>query len=80
MKCGPYWFDSLEVNAMSVQVVGSKGEGEWVFPNLVAAQNVFPDLDPHRDTTRFTAAMRGEVDGIPALRFETWTGYEIYAS
>lgn len=74
------WLDSVDVNAIPVQVVGRDDEGAWDFPNLAAAQQQFPELDPYRSTNRFTLAMRGEVNGVPSLRFETWPAYKVYSS
>ena len=74
------WLDSVDVNAIPVQVIGWDDEGAWDFANLAAAQKQFPELDPYRSTNRFTAAMRGEVNDAPALRFETWAAYDVYSS
>ncbi len=74
------WLDSVEVNAIPVQVIGWQDEGVWDFPDLAAAQKIFPALDPYRGTSRFTAAMCGEVNNAPALRFETWAAYEVYST
>jgi len=74
------WLDSMDVNAIPVQVIGWEDEGTWDFPNLASARKQFPELDPYRDTDRFTAAMRGEVNDAPALRFETWAAYDVYSS
>lgn len=74
------WLDSVDVNAIPVQVIGREDEGAWEFSNLAAAQKQFPELDPYRSTSRFTAAMRGEVNAAPALRFETWAAFDVYSS
>jgi len=74
------WFDSVDVNSIPVQVVGWKDEGVWNYPNLAAARKESPELDPYKSTSRFTAAMSGEVGGEPALRFETWEAYEGYST
>ena len=74
------WLDSVGVNAIPVQVIGREDEGVWEFPNLAAAQKQFPELDPYRSTDRFTAAMRGEVNNAPVLRFETWAAHDVYSS
>ena len=79
MKFDPCWLDSVDVNAIPVRVIGCQHEGAWDFPNLADAQETFPELDPYRSSTRFTAAMRGEVNNAPALRFETWAAYEVYS-
>ena len=79
MKIDFCWLYSVDVNAIPVQVVGFEHEGVWEFPNLKVAQKTFPELDPFRSTTRFTSAMRGEVNNQPALRFETWAAYAIQA-
>jgi hypothetical protein len=70
----------MDVNAPPSEVIGWQPEGLWDFLNLAAAQKTFPELDPDRSTSRFTAAMRGEVSDAPALRFETWAAYEIYST
>lgn len=80
VKVDETWLDSVDVNAIPVQVIGREDEGAWDFPNLAAAQKQFPDLDPYRSTDSFTAAMRGEVNNGPALRFETWPAYDVYSS
>ena len=67
------WLDSLDVNVIPVQVIGPE---VWEFPNLLTARKKFPELDPNRSTRNFTCAMHGELNGAPALRFETWTVYE----
>lgn len=58
--------------------VTSNGLGSQEFPNLSAAQAVFPDLDPHKNTERFTCAM-----GDPKsdkMRFETHAAYKVYST
>jgi hypothetical protein len=75
----PSWLDSMDVNAVPVQVVGWGHEDVWNYPNLAAARKAFPELDPYKSTTRFTAAMRGEVNNELALRFETWAAYQGYS-
>lgn len=72
-------FDA-DVNAIPVQVIGRQNEGVWEFTDLAHARKQFPDLDPSRSTTKFTCAMRGEVNHKPALRFETWAAYKTYSS
>ena len=62
----------------SSRLAGSwQDEGAWEFPDLASAQKHFPELDPYQSTTTFTCAMRGEVNDQPALRFETWSAYEV---
>jgi len=73
------WLASVDIEATPVQVVSWRDEGVWNYPNLASARDKFPELDPYRSTDRFTAAMRGEVDTGPALRFETWEAYEGYS-
>jgi hypothetical protein len=77
---GPSWLDSVDVNALPVQVVGWRNEGVWNYPDLAAARKQFPELDPYKSTSRFTAAMRGERDSGTVLRFETWEAYEVYST
>lgn len=75
---------------MPVQIVGvvqqgdkynitKDGSGMVVFPNLSAAQRVFPDLSDVSNTKNFTWAMRGEINGKPAIRFETWAANDVYS-
>lgn len=54
---------------MPVQVVGDRGTE--VFPNLAAARRKYPKLDPVKGGGGFHWAMRGEVKGQPAIRFES---------
>lgn len=70
---GPSWQNDVDVNAIPVQVVGQGWYQQ--FTNLAAARVVFPTLDPKVNNKDFTWAMRGEVAGQPALRFETWKVY-----
>jgi hypothetical protein len=74
---------------MPVQAVGVKnnkitgsGRGVQVFKNLKAAQKVFPPphgIDPDENTMQFTWVTKGEVNGKPAGRFETWAAYDMYS-
>ena len=80
VKVNGTWLDSVDVNAIPVQVIGREDEGTWDFPNLAAAQKQFSELDPCRSTDRFTAAMRGDVNDARVLRFETWAAYDVYSS
>ena len=73
------WLDEVDVHAIPVQVVGVQQEGVYEFPNLAAAQRLFPELDPYEGSDKFTWAMRGELTEAPALRFETWTAYEFFS-
>ncbi len=52
------------------------GTGFQNFENLEAARELFPDLDTHKDTSRFTRAI-GNPDR-DAMRFETWAAYAHY--
>lgn len=56
------------------------GEGFEEFTNLREALKKYPDLDPNRNTKRFTLAMK-EVKGmkINRLRFETWAANDLYS-
>jgi hypothetical protein len=72
---------------MPVQVVGvtnhqvtPNGHGYETYPNLAAAQAVYPDLDPSVNGKRFSWAMYGKVDGQPAIRFETWPANDMYSA
>jgi hypothetical protein len=75
----PKWLDSVDVEATPVQIV-IKNEDSWEvheYPNLAEAKKAFPDLDPYRNARNFTWAMRGELNGAPALRFENWAAENI---
>jgi hypothetical protein len=63
---------------MLVEVVGDKGYE--VFSNLEEAREHYPTLDPEHNTKDFTWAMRGEVNGYPAIRFETWPANKMYSA
>jgi hypothetical protein len=69
----------VDVHAIPVQVVGVQEEGVFEFPNLVAAQKSFPELDAFKSSDAFTWAMRGELNGAAALRFETWEAYNFFS-
>lgn len=62
---------------MPVQVITENG-GER-FKNLAAAQKMYPELDPDRGGGGFYPAMRGEIDGRPAIRFEDKAAYKMYS-
>ena len=70
------WLGDVDIYAIPVQVVGLREERIFEFPNLDAAQRLFPELDPYKSSDRFTWAMRGELNEAPALRFETWAAYK----
>ena len=75
---------NMPVQAVGVQnnrITGS-GRGVQVFKNLKAAQKVFPPpygIDPYENTMQFTWVTKGEVNGKPAGRFETWAAYDMYS-
>lgn len=73
------WLDEVDVHAIPVQVVGVQQEGVCEFPNLAAAQKLFPELDPYKSSDKFTWAMRGELNEAPALRFETLNAYKFFS-
>lgn len=73
------WLDEVNVHAIPVQVVGVEEEGAFQFPNLAAAQEVFPELDPRKSSDKFTWAMHGELNEGAALRFETWRAYKFFS-
>jgi hypothetical protein len=60
--------------------VTEDGKGEQTFPSIEQAREVFPDLDPAKNTERFTQAMQTTVEGrVVGLRFETWKAYQLYS-
>jgi hypothetical protein len=71
----PCWLDSVPVNSIPVQVVGT--DFYKTFADLAEAQQTFPELNPYQHSQGFTWGMRGELKGQPALRFETWQAYEV---
>lgn len=80
VKADDSWLDSVDVNAIPVQVISREDEGAWEFPNLPTARKQFPELDPYQSTGKFTSAMSGEVNDASALRFETWATYDVFSS
>lgn len=62
---------------MPVQVVTKSGQE--VFKNLAAAQKKYPDLDPKFGGGGFYGAMHGEINGRPAIRFESHEAYKMYS-
>lgn len=68
-------FSGYDIETLPVQVVRFSEEEGWkcdTFENLTAAKAVFPTLDPEHNGKDFTWAVRGEVNGEIALRFENW--------
>jgi len=76
------WKPEMPVVICGVQdgQITTTGMGFQEFESLTAAQKMFPDLDPEKNTERFTWAFGGTKDGKPRLRFETWSAYNLYAS
>jgi hypothetical protein len=57
------------------------GKGYQEFGSLADAQSVFPDLDPQKNSERFTWAMAGGTsEGRDRIRFETWKANELYST
>jgi hypothetical protein len=54
------------------------GHGGHRFRTLEEARKVFPDLDPDRNTERFTWALGNPDD--TEMRFETWAANNLYAT
>lgn len=74
----PSWQNEVDVNAIPVQVCGDGFYKQYA--NLAAARVDFPELDPQVNGKNFTWGMRGEVNGQPAIRFESWKTYEILSA
>jgi hypothetical protein len=56
------------------------GKGYEEFINLNEALKKYPDLNPNKDTKRFTGAMKEVKEKrINRLRFETWAAYDLYS-
>lgn len=53
------------------------GLGSQQFANFDEAKKAFPDLDPDKNTTRFTWAAKG---GEMLTRFETWKANDFYST
>jgi hypothetical protein len=76
-----------DVGKTQVIVVGAEngeitrdGKGVQEFQSIQEARNVFPDIDPDKNTSRFTWAMKEMREGkILRLHFETWAAYELYS-
>lgn len=70
------FLDGLDVNNTGVQVVGDTVER---FPNLAAARQKYPMLDPYKNSAEFTWAMHGKdfQTGETLLRFESWGTYRM---
>jgi hypothetical protein len=68
------------VVGVDVGIFTLNGKGSEEFTNLHAALKKYPDLDPNKNTERFTWAMK-EVSGkrINKLRFETWAANDLYS-
>jgi hypothetical protein len=82
MKKSPYypkWLDSVKVEEIPVQVVIYRDGrlSSQSFPNIAEAKMTYPELEPYCAGNTFTPAMRGELNGSPALRFETYEAYNI---
>jgi len=85
------WIDSYDLHSLPVQICGARqgrisddGRGAERFENIRAARIVYPDLrtsDPNDSpATRFNGPMRGEIDGHPAMRYESRAAYELYSA
>jgi len=60
--------------SMPVQMVHDDAHTEN-FPNLAAAQKKYPRLTPERGMPGFHWAMRGSINGHPAIRFDSTGAY-----
>ena len=63
------WMEWRKYENDPVEVATERGTK--VYPNLAAVQEDYPNLDPAKGGDGFHWAMRGEVKGQPAIRFET---------
>lgn len=80
------WMQGLNQSKLPVQVISIKG-GEN-FKNLKAAQKKYPHLNPDKGgsgptpdgSSGFHGAMRGEIKGKIAMRFETTKAYKFYST
>jgi len=63
------WKGWTEDMAVKIQ---TRRRGVEIFENLAAAKRKYPTLDPKRNTKDFTWAMKGKVNGRPAIYFEDW--------
>jgi hypothetical protein len=77
------WKSDMPVIIVGVESgkVTHDGKGYQEFGNLAEAQSVFPDLDPEKNSERFTWAMAGGASrGHERIRFETWKANELYST
>jgi hypothetical protein len=77
------WHADMPVLVLGVRdgKLTDDGRGSEQFATLTDAQAVYPDLDPHNNTKRFTAAMAGgQRDGREWVRFETWQANTLYST
>lgn len=85
------WIDDYDPHSLPVQVCGAlqgyvsdKGIGVEQFENIRSARVIYPDLrTPDQidsQPSRFNGPMRGEIDGHPAMRYESSAAYELYSS
>lgn len=73
------WYVKTRVVICGVRAgrVVSGGGGAQHFKTLAAALKIFPDLDPHQATSRFTSAKGDPEKG--EMRFETHQAHELYS-
>lgn len=85
------WIDHYDPHSLPVQVCGAtqgcvsdKGVGVEQFENIRTARVIYPDLRTPDQIdsrpSRFSGPMRGEIDGHPAMRYESLAAYKLYSS
>ncbi len=85
------WIEQHDPQTLPVQVCGvSKGRitddgyGVECFANIREARQVYSDLEtPDQNTrasTRFIGPCRVEIEGQPAMRYETTAAYRMYSA
>lgn len=73
------WNPHLSVIVCGVEngKITSNGDGCQTFNSLIEAQTVFSDLDPYKNTKRFTWATGDRENDM--MRFDTWEAERIYS-
>lgn len=77
------WKPDMPVQVCGVTPFGEVTPNGWgvvEFANLEEARKVFPDLDPAANGERFSWAMRGQIKGQDAMRFESWQSEKRYGA
>lgn len=84
------WIEAYDAYSLPVQVCGVRdgaltedGYGVQTFSDIAEARRSFPDLRLRSlcgHNSRFSGPMRGELDGQPAIRYETTAACLFYSA